>query len=387
MSQRDLIETRIQALLRDKRNLQFSKPSFPPVMREAIAADIARILESGQLINGPFCAGLEQRMSGYHGRSRAIGVTTCTTALQICLQFLDLRGAEVLVPAAGFTTDVSAVKWAGGTPILVDMDPQTLSFDLADLRRKLSPRARAIIWVHLAGLMSPAWRDIVAFARENRLYLIEDCAHALGATIDGMRAGACGDAACYSFYPTKMITSGTGGAIVTDDGKLDTYAREMRFFGRENGSGCVVREGNDWLLDEIRAAVACRQFDELERVLNRRRELAARYDRAFHGLNNVDLVMRGKGEPSYYHYTMLLPTRQQREALSAFLSERFGIPSRPVYPALHEEIIFRGFDDGTLASAADGLARSICLPMHPGLSDADVDWTAECIKAGLASLQ
>jgi len=373
-------------LLRTKRPVQFTKPFFPPHVAEEVARDVRTILESGQLINGPFCAELERQLTAYHQRERAAAVSSCTTALQICLQFLDLRGGEILVPAAAFTTDVSAVKWAGGTPVLVDMDPATFSFDLADLRRKLTKRTRALIWVHLAGMISTAWSDIVAFAREHNLFLIEDCAHALGATISGSRAGSFGDAACFSFYPTKIITSGTGGAIVTDNEKLDRYAREIRYFGRENGTGRVVREGNDWLLDEVRAAIACAQFRQLDDLLQRRHAVAARYDEALHGLNHIELVMRGKGDPSYYHYTVLLPSIAMREQLSAYLSKNFGIPSRPIYPAIQEEIVFHDLADASLKSAASGLARSLCLPIHPAMSHDDVDWIAGCVRAGLASV-
>jgi dTDP-4-amino-4,6-dideoxygalactose transaminase len=386
MSDTAVINVSLDQLLNERRAVQFTKPFFPHDVAQAVAEDVRGILESGQLIHGPFCAGLERQLTAYHGRAAAAAVSTCTTALQICLQFLDLQGGEVLVPAAGFTTDVSAVKWAGGTPVLVDMDPATLSFDLADLHRKLTKRTRALIWVHLAGLISTAWADIVAFAREHELFLIEDCAHALGATIGGRRAGSLGDAACFSFYPTKIVTSGTGGAIVTDDEKLDLYAREVRFFGRENGTGRVVREGNDWLLDEMRAAVACAQFRQLDGMLERRRAIASLYDRALHGLNNLELVMRGKGEPSYYHYTVLLPSKEMREQLSQFLSDQFAIPSRPIYPALQEEAIFRDLADASLDTAASGLARSLCLPMHPAMSDDDVSWVAGCVRAGLARL-
>ncbi len=366
-------------------NIQFAAPYFPQNMREAILRDLEQVLESGHLINGAFCAALEDLFVRYLARPHAIGVTTCTTALQICLQRLDLRGGEVLVPAAGFTTDLSTVKWAGGTPVLVDIEADGLSFDPADLRRKLSSRTKAIIWVHLAGLISPAWREIVAFARDNGLYLIEDCAHALGASIDGKRAGAFGDTACFSFYPTKLITGGTGGMIATHDPSLDRFAREMRFFGRENGSGRVVREGNDWLLDEFRAVVTYHQFLGLAAMLGRRRALAGRYDHAFHGLNDVDLVMRGKGEPSYYHYVLLLESGKLREAVSRRLAEQFNIPSRPIYLALQEEPVFREFDSPTLGSAAEVLGRSICLPMHPNLSDDDVDWVAERFVTTLAA--
>jgi dTDP-4-amino-4,6-dideoxygalactose transaminase len=381
-----VIDEPLDRLLREKRVVQFTKPFFPHDVAQAVAQDVRCILESGQLINGPFCTELERQLAAYHGRVAAAAVSTCTTALQICLQFLNLQGGEVLVPAAAFTTDVSAVKWAGGMPVLVDMDPSTLSFDLADLRRKLTKRTRALIWVHLAGLISTAWDNIVDFAQEHDLFLIEDCAHALGATIAGRRAGSFGDAACFSFYPTKIVTSGTGGAIVTDNEKLDHYAREVRFFGRENGTGRVVREGNDWLLDEVRAAVACAQFRQLDGMLERRRAIASLYDRALHGLNNVELVMHGKGLPSYYHYAVLLPSKEMREQLSKFLSDQFAIPARPIYPALQEEVVFRDLADTSLETAASGLARSLCLPMHPAISEDDVSWIAGCVRAGLARL-
>jgi len=171
-------------------------------------------------MQGEYTNNLESSFASYIGTAKAVSTNTCTTALQICLMHYDVRGYEVLVPTASFFTDVSVVRWAGGIPILVDADPLTLTFDMEDLKRKVTSRIKVIIWVHLTGVISPNWREIVAFAKENNLFLIEDCAHAHGASVDGIKAGAIGDVGCFSFYPTKVMTTGTGGILTTNDDEL-----------------------------------------------------------------------------------------------------------------------------------------------------------------------
>src|SRR5437773_3986059 len=292
MSMRSTIEDAMAGTVPEKKQMAMKllKPFFPPDSRREILASIDAMLESGQLMLGEHSKNLEAAFAVHHGTRSAVATNSCTSALQICLMHYDVRGREVLVPSAGFITDISVIQWAGGTPILVDCDPATLAFDLDDLRRKVSPRTKGMIWVHLIGLISPAWKEIVAFAREHELFLIEDCAHAHGAEVDGRKAGSFGDVGCFSFYPTKVMTSGTGGILVTSDPALEKSAREIRLFGRENGTGGVVREGNDWFLDEIRACIAHSQLKDLEMFLARRREIAGLYHQKLWGVPGISLL-------------------------------------------------------------------------------------------------
>jgi perosamine synthetase len=348
------------SLERQQMSLKLLKPYFPPESRREILASIDAMLESGQLMLGEHGKNLETAFAARHGTRAAVATNSCTSALQICLMHYDVRGREVLVPSAGFITDISVIQWAGGIPVLVDCDPATLALDLEDLKRKVSPRTKGMIWVHLIGLISPAWKEIVAFAREHHLFLIEDCAHAHGAEIDGVKAGAFGDVGCFSFYPTKVMTSGTGGILVTNDPALEKSAREIRLFGRENGTGGVVREGNDWFLDEIRACVAHSQLKDLEMFLTRRREIAGLYHQKLWGTPGISMLNVAEGNlPAWYHYTVFVDESLDYAKLAKSLLEKHAVPTKPIYIPLHQEAIFKHLDDGSLKNTERALNRSL----------------------------
>lgn len=361
-------------------SISFAKPSFPLRSRQRILSAINDILSSGRLIFGDQNQRFEAAFGALTERDYALSTNSCTTALQICLTHFDVRNAEILVPAAAFVTDVSAVRWCGGVPVLVDIDPKTLSFDLDDLRRKLTPRTKGIIWVHLTGFISPAWREIVAFAKEAGLFLIEDCAHAHGASVDGRPAGSLGDAGCFSFFATKVLTCGTGGMLVTNDGELARSARELRLFGRDNGTGSVVREGNDWFLDELRACLGNEQVHELQAFLSARRMVAKRYHDRLSESPLLRLLSVPEGNcPAWYNYAVFVADQVDLGILMANLGQKHGVPTRAIYPPLHEEPIFRYLDDGSLGRAAHTMHRSLCLPMHAELEESTADAVANAV--------
>jgi perosamine synthetase len=361
-------------------SIPFTKPYFSAASRQEILSAIDEILSSGQLMLGKYSEQFENEFAGYIGTQSAVTTNTCTTALQICLMHYDVRGHEVLVPAAAFTTDASVVKWAGGSPVLVDTDPLTLSFDLTDLKRKITPRTKGIIWVHLTGLISPAWREIISIAREHDLFLIEDCAHAHGASVGGVKAGALGDAGCFSFYPTKVMTTGTGGILTTNDAALANSARELRLFGREQGTGRVIREGNDWFLDEVRACLGCFQLRELDSFLVRRRQIAALYDKLLSEVPGLRFLKIPEDHLSaWYNYAVFLDPSIDYDLLAKTLKEKHGIPTKPIYPPLHEELVFRDLGDGSLGQTELALNRSLCLPLYVEMHDSQIEFVAATV--------
>jgi perosamine synthetase len=369
-------------------SLQFTKPYFSSSARKNILAEIDNILTSGQLMLGSNTERFEKEFANYIGTAKAITTNSCTTALQISMMHYDVEGFEVLIPAASFTTNISSVKWAGGSPVLVDIDPETLSFDLDDLKRKLTIKTKGIVWVHLTGLISPAWKEIIAFAREHNLFLIEDCAHAHGATVDGNKAGSLGDVGCFSFYPTKIMTTGTGGILTTNDFALDNTARELRLFGRERGVGNVVREGGDWFMDEIRACLGYYQLQELDFALSRRRKIAERYQKKLTGIPGLRSLHICNGHlPSWYHFTLFVDPAINYEQLVNSLQEKHGISTRQIYVPLHQEKIFRDLDDGSFTKTEASLNRSLCLPLFVEMSDTQVDQVAQALCDEIISLQ
>jgi perosamine synthetase len=364
--------------------MPFGKPYFSDDSRKKITQGVDKILSSGQLMLGEFTEKFEKGFAEYTGTSYAITTNSCTTALQIALMHFDVTDCEVLIPAAGFLTDLSVVRWAGGIPVLVDIDPATLSFDLDDLNSKLSPKTKGIIWVHLTGIIAENWREIKSFADSNNLFLIEDCAHAHGATIEGMKAGSIGDVGCFSFYPTKVMTTGTGGLLTTNDPELTKSARELRLFGRENGNGSVIREGNDWFMDEIRACIGFYQLAELEQGLSERRRVADRYIKGLKDVEGLTLLdVKKENHPSWYHFTAFVDLSIDYNKLVKVLNDEYGVPTKQIYVPLHKEPIFSDFDTDNLPNTEMVLNYSLCLPLYVGMESIQVEYVISSIKAAL----
>lgn len=367
-----------------------AKPYFSPECRKRVTADMDRILESGNLMMGEFQKKFEERFAEFAGAKYAVSVNTGTTALTIALKYFDVAGKEVLVPSGSFVTDVSAVYFAGGQPVLVDMNPETLSFDLEDLKRKRTAKTAGLIWVHLTGIISHEYAAITEFARGNDLFVLEDASHAHGSMIDDRRAGSLGDVGIFSLYPTKTLTSGTGGMLTTDDADLKTFAEEMRIFGRNAGDGTIDKLGNDWFMDEIRACVGYNQLLEAEMQIEHRARVAGVYRESLRNQPGIFVLDEpANSRTSYFQYAVFLDARVDGRALQKVLAETHGIQAKTIYRATHQEIVFRDLDDGTLARTEETLDRSLCLPLNMSISVADAETisaiVADEVRAQLAS--
>lgn len=354
--------------------IPLSRPQFSEESRRHILQDIDGILQSGNFMPGPFADKLEAGFATLCGTSNAVTVNTCSTGLLICLKYFGVEDKDVLVASGSFLTDVSAVMECGGNPVLVDMNPNTLTFGVAELKAKLTVNTKGIIWVHVTGFVSPEYREIIDFAKANDLFLLEDAAHAPGARVDGQGAGSLGDAAVFSFYPSKNVTSGTGGLITTDDPDLARFAKEMRRFGMDIETGKIKYISSDWFMDEIRACVGFHSLQELETQHRRRLEIAARYYRALRNQPGVSLLdVPEKNIPAWYQFPVFLDSSIDRDDVAKTLKEKYGIASKRIWSPTHLEEPLRQFDDGDLAVTEQTFDRSLCIPMYSGLTNDQVD--------------
>jgi dTDP-4-amino-4,6-dideoxygalactose transaminase len=234
----------------------------------------------------------------------------------------------------------------------------------------------------VTGTISPEYRQIIDIAQKAGVPVIEDAAQAHGSTADGAMAGSIGDVGCFSFFPTKVMTCGTGGLLTTRDDELRLYAEEMRMFGKDSETGDVKNLGNDWFLDEIRACVAYHQFLELPRMVEQRRRLAATYELNLLNQPGIRLLTEVEGfQPSYYQYAVFLYKSVDPKQLQSRLREEHGIESKPIYKPTHHESVFHKYDTGDLKGTTETLARSLCLPLHPGMSEEEAEHIAKCLVA------
>jgi dTDP-4-amino-4,6-dideoxygalactose transaminase len=261
------------------------------------------------------------------------------------------------------------------------MDPESL-------QQNLSPKTRGVIVTHIAGFPNPHLEAIIDICRNHRLFLIEDATHAIGATVDGKKAGSFGDAAVFAFTPTKVITTGEGGMLVTNNTELAESAKRFSFYGSGVGKTNFVDLGRHMVLPETSAILGIHQLKRLDEFISRRNEIATAYNKAFDKVSAVQTVKCPAGyRSSYYKYPLILDAKIDKAAFTKQLFEQYGIETGNVfYPPCHLQEVYRKLGDyshGSLSVAEQVLSRTITLPMHAGLADTDVEYVINGILDAL----
>jgi dTDP-4-amino-4,6-dideoxygalactose transaminase len=349
-------------------------------MRPELDAAIARVLDRGWFLMGPELQAFEAQFAVYHGPGLdAVGVGSGTDALRIGLLALGVQpDDEVLVVANAGIPPVAAVVAAGARPVFCDVDPETHTLDPDEIQRHATPRTRAVLVVHLFG--QPAAMDaIVASARAHGLKVLEDCAQAHGARYAGRVVGTLGDAAAFSFYPTKNLGAlGDAGAIMSADPHVADQARLLRSYGWRRR---YVSEVHSTVsrLDELQAALLSAKLPHLDNWNSIRRRLAERYRARLHGL--IELPP----EEGVFH--LFVVRSLQRDALRAHLAAR-GIGTDVHYPLpahLQAPYADYGRGPGSLPQTERLAEEILSLPIHPELTDDDVDYVVSQVRAFSAS--
>jgi dTDP-4-amino-4,6-dideoxygalactose transaminase len=367
--------------------IQVAKPYLPAEDIEVILGEIRQVLSSGMLMQGPFVRRFEEAFAAYCGTRFARAVSSGTAALQGVLSYLDVRDKEVLVPANTFLASANAVLFAGGRPVFVDIDPDTLLMDTADLRRRLTPHTAGVILVHTAGLITPDLDEIRTLCADRGIFVIEDAAHAAGSARQDRRVGSLVDAAAFSLLATKIITAGgEGGIVTTNDEALAHRIVSLRFHGEDFQRGIQDRIGYSWRMTEMQAIVGFAQVRRLDEIVTRRMQIAASYDRAFAGVPSVRPLRTAEGDRiAYYKYPLRLRAPLERPAVQERLDREFGVRTGTSYwPPCHLQPAYRkafGYREGDYPVAERTLDQTIALPMHCDLTEDEVRRVIHAVAA------
>lgn len=356
-------------------------------------AAVAAVIESGWLTQGPKVRAFEQAFAERHGAPDAVAVGSCTAALHLCLAALGVGpGDEVLAPSLTFVATVNAIGYVGAEPVLVDIEAlDSPLMSLEDAARKAGPRTRAVILMHYAGQLArrEPWRR---FARERGLLLIEDSAHAVGVA----GAGRYGDAAAFSFYGNKNMTTAEGGMVLMRDRGSLERVRRMRAHGMTSSASERLRtrdarydvdvEGWNYRMDDIRGALGLVQLGRLEAMNMRRAELAELYRGRLAALVEREglLIPHRSGRASAHHiFPALLPEGANRDSVAAAMAAE-GVQTSVHYPPVHTLSRYRRRWAGLKLPLCEAFhRRELTLPLHPGMSDMDVDRVAGALEAAL----
>jgi dTDP-4-amino-4,6-dideoxygalactose transaminase len=355
---------------------------------ETELAGVLDAIDSEWITAGPRTQAFEKAFAELTGATDAVAVTNGTAALFLALKALNIGpGDEVLVPSLTFVATAAAVLQCGATPVFVDIcSLENPTIDGEDAERKITARTKAILPVHYAGI--PANMDELALlARAHNLVLVEDAAHAPGASFAGRSCGTWGSAGCFSFFGNKNITTAEGGMVTTCDPEVARRLRLLRSHGmtvtswdRDKGRPAhydVLEIGYNFRFDDIRAALGLAQLAKLETLNQRRAELVQRYNDGFlkSGLN-VILPFASISEvkqPSHHIYPVVFPTMAERDEVADRLKEN-GIQTSLHYSPVHWFTAFRKIVPGLSLPVTEAFAsRELTLPLYPSLSGDQVD--------------
>ncbi len=369
--------------------LQLADPAREhETLRDAIESAAVRVLRSGHYILGPEVEAFEQEFAAYCGARAAVGVSNGSDAIVVALQALGIgAGDEVITTALSYLATASAIQRCGATPVFADIDPGTFDLDPADVSRRVTPRTRAIVAVHLYGRVADT-DALGAIARKRGLALVEDAAQACGGERHGKRTGTLGTVSCFSFFPAKPFgAAGDGGACVTDDPKLATTMKSVRITGA-TAKNIHDLPGGNFRLDPLQAAILRAKLPHLEARLALRRAHADALRRALDGVSS-QLVLPSDDPEGRHVYAQFTVRHPQRDALQAALKTR-GVNSEVYYPRpMPEQKVFAalGHREGEFPHAERACREVLSIPVHSELSDADVQTVIDAMRASVAEIE
>jgi len=369
------------------------KPYFLEEDIEKIKINIEKILQSGMLTLHTYTKEFENQFANMCHVKHAVAVNSGTSALEIALRIMNVKaGDEVLVPTNTFSATATAVIFAGAKPKLTDINPETLCIDMENIQKNITSKTKGVIVVHIGGLVCPEMEEIKELCQERKLFLTEDAAHAHGSSINQKPAGSLGDAGCFSFYPTKVMTTGEGGMITTDNDKIAEKARILRDQGKENfNSNIIIELGYNWRLPEISAAIGLTQLKRLPEIIKKRNEIAKYYNKELSKINGITPLKTPQNiVNNYYKYIALLDDGIDREKLKEKLRTKGVRCSGEVYwPPLHLQPIYKqllGTKEGDFPQAEKVCKRMICLPLYAQMTMEDAKFVVEKLRETLSEM-
>ncbi len=358
-------------------------PLAKPVFSQKDADDVAKVLRSGYVRMGPYTKEFEERFAERVGAKYAYAVSNGTAALHVAYLSTLKPGDEVIAPAFTFIATVSTVFFSNAKPVFADIDPETYLIDPEDVKEKITSRTRAIAPVHLFG--NAADMDaLTEIAEDHKLLLINDCAQAHGTEYGGRDLGSWEHLNCYSFYPTKTMTTGEGGIVTTNDPELYRLGTLIRNHG-DDGRYHHVMLGLNYRMTDIMAVIGLNQLENLDGYLRERRYIGEKLRR---GIEKIDCVspqkITPKTNPSYSYFSVTLNLEEMKctrdEFILALQAENIECGVHYPTPLTKQPVILNLMEPEKCPVSEDLSKRILSLPMHPYLTDSDIGYIVEGVE-------
>ena len=358
-------------------------PVSKPLLGELEEKNLIECVRSGWISSGgPFVQQLEEKMADYCSRKYGVSLSSGTAALQVAFECLHLKkGDEVILPSFTIISCVIAVIETGATPVLVDVDPETWTMNPQDVAKKINRNTKAILCVHIYG--HPVDMDpMLELAQEHNLVIIEDAAEAIGSEYKGKKCGGVGHIGIFSFYGNKLISCGEGGMLLTDNEEFAQRARQFRnmCFGQDERFR-HDEIGHNYRMTNMQAALGVAQFERVDSFVERKREVARRYNEAFQDLPLQLPVERDWALSTYWMYGLLLEKDSGLDAISfAKKLEEQYVQCRPFFLGMHEQPVLQrmGYFKGITMKVTELLyRRGVYLPCGQAITDTQIETVIE----------
>jgi len=343
---------------------------------------IKKVLESSYLTEGPVTQEFEKVVADYVGTKNAIATTSCTTALHTVLEIIGVKGKDVIVPDYTYPATAEAVILAGGNPVLVDVDFESMNMNAEILEKSYHEDMNLFIPVSWAGV--PLELDIYKKAKELDLITLEDSACSLGSMVGNEHVGKLADFSCFSFHPRKVITTGEGGMITTDNDDVAAKCYSFKHFGAKDGKFSLI--GTNYKLSNILSAMGLEQMKKIENIIKNRIAKARIYDELISKIGGIKPAFSKKGtRQTYQSYTCYVEKEGTRDKIRQALSDN-NIESQIGTYALHLEPAYKNMKKvGDLQNSESLFKNSLTLPLHHLLTQDDQEKTCDIIKKTLNS--
>lgn len=336
-----------------------------------ILKKIKHILTSGNLAQGPNVKKLETKISKIFNSKYAIAVNSGGTALEICLEAFSIKGKEVLVPTQTFIASANAVVRAGGIPVFCDIDPKTGCIDIDDAKKRINKKTAGIIFVYMFGIVPESVIKLKKICKNKNIFLLEDAAHGHGGSVGKYTVGTIGDAACFSFYATKILTCGEGGIITTNNLNLKKKCTSIMNHGRSPYNPLFIYSGNNFRLTEIQAVILLSQLRYLKKILLHRNKIAKIYQKyLINSLFYTHLVLDKGSKNTFWRYPLYLSKKISRSSLQTLCAKKHNFRVTWMYdPLCHQQPVFK--KNIKLPKAEKLIKRLINLPTHFSVKSSD----------------
>lgn len=353
-----------------------------PVIEDEERRAVNEVIESGMLAQGPKVAELEESWAEYCGVKHALAVNSGTAAIHCALYAAGVReGDEVITTPYSFIATINPILMLGAHPVLVDIDEETFNIDASKIESAITEKTKAIVPVDLYGQPCD-WTELQEIAKKHNLKIIEDACQAIGAEYKGIKTGSLGDFGCFSLYATKNIMCGEGGVVTTNSDEAATAIRSFRQHGMVAPYE-YADLGYNYRMSDLHGAIAIEQLKKVEDFTKKRQENARKLNDALAGVAGIKIPTISENRSHVYHqYTILLDKEMQRDQFIASLRDK-GVGAGIYYPKpLHTypHIAKLGYKFGDFPVAEDLAARVVSLPVHPKVTDEDIEIIAAAVK-------